>query len=144
MRRFARFCQMRFEDSNRSEAHAPHYAASGDAGARRLYPRRKRPNGHGIEYHGHPEGRAKLPCGWWHLASRLHDGNVGLRHQIHDAGKTCRDGDECQGRQCRYKGKERPDWEGREATGKCLAYSDPCGCFTLVEDGKIMGTLCAD
>ena len=61
-----------------------------------------------------------------------------------DAGKTCRDGDECQGRQCRYEGKEKPDWEGRVATGKCLAYSDPCGCFTLVEDGKIMGTLCAD
>lgn len=61
-----------------------------------------------------------------------------------DAGKTCRDGDECQGRQCRYEGKEAPDMNGREATGKCLAYSDPCGCFTLVEDGKIMGTLCAD
>jgi hypothetical protein len=61
-----------------------------------------------------------------------------------DAGKTCRDGDECQGRQCRYEGKETPNMDGREATGKCLAYSDPCGCFTLVEDGKIMGTLCAD
>ena len=61
-----------------------------------------------------------------------------------DAGKTCRDGDECQGRQCRYEGKEKPNMEGKDATGKCLAFSDPCGCFTLVEDGKIQGTLCVD
>ena len=61
-----------------------------------------------------------------------------------DAGKTCRDGDECQSRQCRYEGKETPSMNGQSATGKCHATSDPCGCFTLVEDGKIMGTLCAD
>ncbi len=61
-----------------------------------------------------------------------------------DAGKTCRDGDDCQGRQCRYEGKELPNMDGKPATGKCLSHSDPCGCFTLVEDGKIQGTLCAD
>jgi hypothetical protein len=64
--------------------------------------------------------------------------------RFNDAGKTCRDGDECQSRQCRYEGKETPDMNGKEVTGKCHAVSDPCGCFTLVEDGKIMGTLCAD
>ena len=64
--------------------------------------------------------------------------------RFNDAGKTCRDGNECQGRQCRYEGKEAGAVTGREATGKCLEQSDPCGCFTLVEDGKIMGTLCAD
>lgn len=61
-----------------------------------------------------------------------------------DAGKTCRDGNECEGRQCRYEGKQTPDMTGKEASGKCLAQNDPCGCFTLVQDGKIMGTLCAD
>ncbi len=61
-----------------------------------------------------------------------------------DAGKTCRNGNECQSRQCRYEGKETPNMSGQVATGKCHATSDPCGCFTLVEDGKIMGTLCAD
>lgn len=61
-----------------------------------------------------------------------------------DAGKTCRDGDECKGRQCRYEGKQAPDMDGKEATGKCVAHSDPCGCFTLVDDGKVQGALCVD
>jgi len=61
-----------------------------------------------------------------------------------DADKTCRDGDECQSKQCRYAGKQLPNADGNEATGKCSATSDPCGCFTLVEDGKIQGTLCVD
>ncbi len=64
--------------------------------------------------------------------------------QFKDAGKICRDGNECESRQCRYEGKETPGMNGKEATGKCHAVSDPCGCFTLVEGGKIMGTLCAD
>lgn len=61
-----------------------------------------------------------------------------------DAGKTCRDGDDCEGKQCRYEGKQTTNMDGKEATGKCVANSDPCGCFTLVQDGKIQGTLCAD
>lgn len=61
-----------------------------------------------------------------------------------DAGKTCRDGDECQGKQCRYEGKMTPDMDGKPVTGKCTANSDPCGCFTLVEDGKIGPALCVD
>ena len=61
-----------------------------------------------------------------------------------DAGKTCRDGKECDGRQCRYEGKQALGMDGKEATGKCMALSDPCGCFTTVEDGKIQGTLCVD
>jgi hypothetical protein len=34
--------------------------------------------------------------------------------------------------------------DGKPATGKCVATSDPCGCFTLVEDGKIGPALCVD
>ncbi|MFM9864306.1 MAG: hypothetical protein ACKVRO_11930 [Micropepsaceae bacterium] len=88
------------------------------------------------------EQSCRVAGGTWRPVCMM--GTLACVIKYNDAGKTCRDGDECQGRQCRYEGKERPDGEGREATGKCLAYSDPCGCFTLVEDGKIMGTLCAD
>jgi hypothetical protein len=60
-----------------------------------------------------------------------------------DAGKTCRDGDECQGKQCRHNGKPVED-PNQEVTGKCVATSDPCGCFALVEDGKVEAALCVD
>ena len=60
-----------------------------------------------------------------------------------DAGKTCRDGDECQGKQCRYNGKPVTD-STTEVTGSCVATSDPCGCFTLVQDGKADAALCVD
>jgi hypothetical protein len=62
--------------------------------------------------------------------------------RLADAGKTCRGGNECLGRQCRYEGKQLPP--GTKVTGKCMAQSDPCGCFTLVEDGKVQGGLCVD
>ena len=61
-----------------------------------------------------------------------------------DAGKTCRDGDECRGKQCRYDGELKLDMDGKPTTGKCVATSDPCGCFALVEDGKIGAALCVD
>jgi hypothetical protein len=60
-----------------------------------------------------------------------------------DAGKTCRDGDECQGRQCRHSGKPVAD-PNQQVTGRCVATSDPCGCFALVEDGKVEAALCVD
>lgn len=60
-----------------------------------------------------------------------------------DAGKTCRDGEECQGGQCRFEGSKMPP-DGAPATGACVASSDPCGCFALVEDGKVSAALCVD
>jgi hypothetical protein len=60
-----------------------------------------------------------------------------------DADKTCRDGDECLGGQCRVAGTKMPP-DGTPATGKCVASSDPCGCFALVEDGKVTAALCVD
>jgi hypothetical protein len=60
-----------------------------------------------------------------------------------DAGKTCRDSKECQGAQCRFAGAKMPP-DGAPATGKCVAISDPCGCFALVEDGKVSAALCVD
>ena len=56
-----------------------------------------------------------------------------------DAGRTCRDGDDCQG-DCR---SEEMSATG-PVTGRCQANSDPCGCFANVEDGRIDGALCVD
>lgn len=57
-----------------------------------------------------------------------------------DAGRTCRDGDDCQG-DCRAEvGVEA----GTSVTGQCQATSDPCGCFTTVEGGRAQAGLCVD
>lgn len=58
-----------------------------------------------------------------------------------DAGKACTDGDQCEGKQCRYSGDAKP---GDSVTGACVRSSDPCGCFGLVKDGKSQGVLCVD
>jgi len=57
-----------------------------------------------------------------------------------DAGKACRGKADCQGR-CLDTGKSA---NGAPVTGRCQAESDPCGCFNLVEDGKVAGGLCVD
>ena len=59
-----------------------------------------------------------------------------------DAGKTCADGDQCEG-DCRIDGNNGLN-AGAAATGQCQATSDGFGCFTRVEDGKATGTLCVD
>lgn len=57
-----------------------------------------------------------------------------------DAGRTCRDGDDCQG-DCRAGvGVEA----GTSVIGQCQATSDPCGCFTTIEDGRAQAGLCVD
>ncbi|MBP6011843.1 MAG: hypothetical protein KBA31_06405 [Alphaproteobacteria bacterium] len=60
-----------------------------------------------------------------------------------DAGKTCSDGDECEGRLCLYQGAERPV-PGTPAKGECKRTSNPCGCFARVVKGKVQGALCVD
>ena len=57
-----------------------------------------------------------------------------------DAGKACRGKADCQGR-CLYQGSPPAD---AGVIGKCQANSDPCGCFTTVEDGKLEAGLCVD
>lgn len=57
-----------------------------------------------------------------------------------DAGKTCSDSSECQGR-CEIEGRAEPM---KAATGKCRSSNDPCGCFQLVEKGVAGYPLCAD
>jgi hypothetical protein len=58
-----------------------------------------------------------------------------------DAGRRCRSSSDCQGRRCLYRG---PGNVRGPVTGQCVATSDPCGCFTTVENGRIAGGLCVD
>lgn len=60
-----------------------------------------------------------------------------------DAGKTCRDADDCVG-DCRLTGEAEIPAPGAPATGKCQATTSPFGCYTQVEDGKAVGMLCVD
>ncbi len=57
-----------------------------------------------------------------------------------DAGRTCRDGDDCQGN-CRAETMEP---SRGPVTGRCQATSDPCGCYANVEDGRVDAALCVD
>ncbi len=58
-----------------------------------------------------------------------------------DGGKSCSDGSQCQGdcvAEITIAAAVTP------ATGKCSTSSDPCGCKTLITDGKTAATLCVD
>ncbi|WP_421932454.1 hypothetical protein [Phenylobacterium sp.] len=59
-----------------------------------------------------------------------------------DAGKTCADKSDCQGR-CLYRG-EAPADPAAAVTGQCQANSDPCGCFTTVVKGHVGPGMCVD
>lgn len=59
-----------------------------------------------------------------------------------DAGKTCSDKSDCQGR-CLYRG-EAPADPAAAVTGQCQANSDPCGCFTTVVKGHVGPGMCVD
>jgi len=59
-----------------------------------------------------------------------------------DAGKTCRDGDDCLG-DCRVPGGVIVD-DGRPVAGQCAASSDRFGCYTRVEDGRATAAICID
>lgn len=59
-----------------------------------------------------------------------------------DAGKTCRDDADCQGR-CLYEGEPPADRE-TVVTGQCQANSNPCGCFAEVEAGHYTRGVCVD
>jgi hypothetical protein len=58
-----------------------------------------------------------------------------------DGGKACTDGSQCKSTRCLAAEMGEA---GIEATGTCAPNDDPCGCFTLIEDGKTLPGLCAD
>lgn len=57
-----------------------------------------------------------------------------------DAGKVCRDGDDCLG-DCRT---ENAGPQSGSVTGRCAPNDLPFGCNTTVEDGRAGPTLCVD
>lgn len=58
-----------------------------------------------------------------------------------DAGKPCRDGDDCLG-DCRAR--EVGPNPGTRITGVCAPNNLPFGCNTPIEDGRAQPTLCVD
>jgi len=61
-----------------------------------------------------------------------------------DAGEVCSDAKDCLGR-CVIPAQEGRSYQpGDTATGICEATDDVFGCTTLVNNGKVEGTLCVD
>jgi hypothetical protein len=60
-----------------------------------------------------------------------------------DAGKSCRDGDDCEGL-CLGKDVSEGVTEGAGVVGACAASDNPFGCHSIIEDGKIESTRCVD
>ncbi len=58
-----------------------------------------------------------------------------------DAGKPCRDGDDCLG-DCRAR--EAGPSEGTAVAGVCAPNDLPFGCNTPIENGRAQPTLCVD
>lgn len=59
-----------------------------------------------------------------------------------DAGRPCRNRSDCEGR-CLLKG-DAPTDPAAPVIGRCQATSDPCGCRTEVDGGKVAGSICVD
>lgn len=59
-----------------------------------------------------------------------------------DAGKSCTSGDQCQG-DCRAAPDKVVD-AGQAIAGVCQATSDRFGCYTKVENGRALSTICVD
>lgn len=59
-----------------------------------------------------------------------------------DAGKSCRDKSDCEGK-CLLP-PESEAVTGEEATGACQATDSPFGCYAEIVDGKIAAALCVD
>lgn len=57
-----------------------------------------------------------------------------------DAGRPCRDGDDCAGACLATAAGSK----GEPAVGECQPTNNPCGCRTYIEDGRIAGGICAD
>ncbi len=60
-----------------------------------------------------------------------------------DAGKACKDGDDCAG-DCMAPSSGGFAVAGSSVTGVCAVNDDPCGCKQTVEDGKATAAICID
>lgn len=60
-----------------------------------------------------------------------------------DAGKTCRDGDDCEGN-CLLAPIGPTDASSEAVTGRCEPRRPTFGCYGVVEDGRLKHRLCVD
>lgn len=86
------------------------------------------------------EASCKTAGGDWRPICRMQNPACVMTYK--DAGKACTDGSQCEGQKC--VADVTTATPGAAATGKCVTNSDPCGCTTLITDGKTAGTLCVD
>jgi len=59
-----------------------------------------------------------------------------------DAGKQCNSNLECNGR-CINVNDSNAEI-GSKSVGQCESSNNPCGCWSLVENGEVVARLCAD
>ncbi len=89
-------------------------------------------------------GQARDKCnadgGTWTRLGILQ--NPGCVRTAKDAGKVCRDGNECEFRRCIYSGPTVPI--NSPGTGACAESDNSFGCYTTIRDGKVMGRICVD
>ena len=86
------------------------------------------------------EASCKTAGGDWRPICRMQ--NLACVITYPDAGKACSDGEDCAG-DC-LGAVTGAAGAGQPATGLCSTNSDPCGCRTLIEEGKATATLCVD
>jgi hypothetical protein len=86
------------------------------------------------------EASCKTAGGDWRPICRMQKPACVMTYK--DAGKSCTDGSQCEGGKC--VAEVTTATPGTAAAGKCVVNSDPCGCTTLITDGKTAATLCAD
>jgi hypothetical protein len=67
-------------------------------------------------------------------------GTVTCVVRYRDGGKRCTDASECEGN-CVYEGEDPPP---PDPNGNCQRTSDPCGCWSLMMNGRVQPALCVD
>lgn len=61
-----------------------------------------------------------------------------------DAGKSCRDGDDCEGKCLGDDAVTEYNAEPGKLVGVCQANDSPFGCYAEIEDGSTQGMICVD
>jgi hypothetical protein len=86
------------------------------------------------------EASCKTAGGDWRRVCRM--GKPACVVTYKDAGEACTDGSQCEGGKC--VAEITTATPGAAAAGQCVINSDPCGCKTLITDGKAAASLCVD
>ena len=60
-----------------------------------------------------------------------------------DAGKTCSNKSDCRGR-CIYNDEEGGGPPAEPVTGQCQQFATQFGCYSEIDGGKVVSTICVD